>query len=208
MMFFLHLILHKLITRSVFHLDFEWWRIRLALHKPVCFSFSSFLGGSFITSFNCSFSSSSSSSSSSSVRGLISLKLLLSLFCLFPFLPNSTRSSPRVPWLGLGIRLGCRPDLQERRWLTEHFHNFRASKSIDRRVSCSSKPDEPFHNFRASRSGDQRVLCTSRTSCYGFWSSKIVKGFVGRGWSTNLEALNYSIYYIGVVVIEYNIHNM
>ena len=40
-------------------------------------------------------------------------------------------------------------------------------------------PDEPFHNFRASRSGDRQMLCSSGTSCDGFWSSKIVKGFVG-----------------------------
>ena len=40
-------------------------------------------------------------------------------------------------------------------------------------------PDELFHNFRASRSGDRRVLCYSGTSCDGFWSSEIVKGFVG-----------------------------
>ena len=26
-------------------------------------------------------------------------------------------------------------------------------------------PDEPFRNFRASRSGDRRILCSSGTSC-------------------------------------------
>ena len=40
-------------------------------------------------------------------------------------------------------------------------------------------PDEPFPNFRASRSGDRRTLCSSGSSCDGFWSYKIVKGFVG-----------------------------
>ena len=37
----------------------------------------------------------------------------------------------------------------------------------------------PFHNFRASRSGNRRILLTSRTSFDGFRSSKIVKGSVG-----------------------------
>ena len=41
------------------------------------------------------------------------------------------------------------------------------------------QPDEPFHNLRASRSGDRLILCSSGTSCDWFWSSKIVKGFVG-----------------------------
>ena len=39
--------------------------------------------------------------------------------------------------------------------------------------------DEPFHNFGAWRSGDRWILCSSGTSCDGFGSSKIVKGFVG-----------------------------
>ena len=39
--------------------------------------------------------------------------------------------------------------------------------------------DEPFHNFRASRSGDRRFLCSWGTSYDGFLSSEIVKGFVG-----------------------------
>ena len=29
-------------------------------------------------------------------------------------------------------------------------------------------PDEPFHNFRASRSGDRRILFSSGTPCDGF----------------------------------------
>ena len=37
----------------------------------------------------------------------------------------------------------------------------------------------PFHNFRASRSGDRRILCCLRTSWDGFWSSGVVKGSVG-----------------------------
>ena len=40
-------------------------------------------------------------------------------------------------------------------------------------------PDEPFHNFRASKSVDRRILCTSGASCDGFWSSNIGKWFVG-----------------------------
>ena len=40
-------------------------------------------------------------------------------------------------------------------------------------------PDKPFHNSGASISGDQQILCSSGTSCDGFWSSKIVKRFVG-----------------------------
>ena len=43
-------------------------------------------------------------------------------------------------------------------------------------------PDESFHNFRASRSRDRRILCSTRTLCDGFWSSKNVKEFVGLGW--------------------------
>ena len=35
-------------------------------------------------------------------------------------------------------------------------------------VSETVLPDEPFHNFRASRSGDRRILCSSGTSNYGY----------------------------------------
>ena len=48
-----------------------------------------------------------------------------------------------------------------------------------KRRQVRSLPGEPFHNFRASRPGDRPILCSSGTSCDGFWSSKIVKGFVG-----------------------------
>ena len=40
-------------------------------------------------------------------------------------------------------------------------------------------PDEPFHNFRASKSMDRAILCSSGTSCGGFQSSKVVKGQSG-----------------------------
>ena len=40
-------------------------------------------------------------------------------------------------------------------------------------------PDWPFCNFRASKSVDRRLLCSWRTSCGGFQSSKIVRGLVG-----------------------------
>ena len=40
-------------------------------------------------------------------------------------------------------------------------------------------PDQPFRHFRASRSGDELIFCSSKTSCNGFWSSNIVKGSVG-----------------------------
>ena len=46
-------------------------------------------------------------------------------------------------------------------------------------TKTNSPPDRPFRNFRAWRSGDQQILCSSVTSCDGFWSSKIVKGSVG-----------------------------
>ena len=39
--------------------------------------------------------------------------------------------------------------------------------------------DRPFHNFKTSRSGDKRILFSSGTSYDGFWSFKIVKGSVG-----------------------------
>ena len=45
--------------------------------------------------------------------------------------------------------------------------------------AASCFPEEHIHNFRASRSGDRRMLCSSETSCDWFWSSKIVKRFVG-----------------------------
>ena len=45
-------------------------------------------------------------------------------------------------------------------------------------------PDEPFHNFRASRSGDWPILCSSETSWDGFWSFKNVKVFVGEARCT------------------------
>ena len=41
-------------------------------------------------------------------------------------------------------------------------------------------PDEPFHNFKALKSVDRRILFSSGTSCDGFLSSKIGKGLVGR----------------------------
>ena len=44
---------------------------------------------------------------------------------------------------------------------------------------AKSFPDEHFRNFSASRSGDRRVISSSGTSCDGFWSCKIVKRFVG-----------------------------
>ena len=34
-------------------------------------------------------------------------------------------------------------------------------------------PDRLFHSFRASKSGDRHILCSSRTSIYGLWSPKI-----------------------------------
>ena len=43
-----------------------------------------------------------------------------------------------------------------------------------------SHPDEPFHNSRASKSGDRRISFSSGMSFDGFWSSSILKGFVGR----------------------------
>ena len=39
-------------------------------------------------------------------------------------------------------------------------------------------PVRPFHKWRASRSGDSQVLCSSKTSSDGFWSYKVVKGSV------------------------------
>ena len=34
-------------------------------------------------------------------------------------------------------------------------------------------PDWPLYYFITSKSGNQRILCWSRTSCDGFWSSKL-----------------------------------
>ena len=41
-------------------------------------------------------------------------------------------------------------------------------------------PDKPIHNFRASKSVDRLISWYWGTSCDGFWSSKFVKGPVGR----------------------------
>ena len=41
------------------------------------------------------------------------------------------------------------------------------------------RPDRLFHNFRASRSGNRRILCSSETSIDGFLDYNIVKGSVG-----------------------------
>ena len=40
-------------------------------------------------------------------------------------------------------------------------------------------PDSAFHKFRASRSGDRLILCSSKKSSDGFWRSNIVIGSVG-----------------------------
>ena len=51
------------------------------------------------------------------------------------------------------------------------------------------QPDEPFPYFRAWKYVDRLILCSSRTSCDGFWSSKIVKGLVGKAGPWNLRCL-------------------
>ena len=38
------------------------------------------------------------------------------------------------------------------------------------------RSDQTFHNFRASRSGDRRILLRSETSCDELWSPKFAKG--------------------------------
>ena len=43
-----------------------------------------------------------------------------------------------------------------------------------------TQPDRPFCNFRASKSGDRLLLCSSETSCDGFWGFKVAKRSVGR----------------------------
>ena len=55
-----------------------------------------------------------------------------------------------------------------------NYYRLRAS------VAFNKQPDKPFLNFRASRSGDRRILCSSGKSCDGIRSSKIVTGSVGR----------------------------
>ena len=41
-------------------------------------------------------------------------------------------------------------------------------------------PDEPFPNFRASKSVDRRILCSSESSNDGSQSSKMGKGLVNK----------------------------
>ena len=60
---------------------------------------------------------------------------------------------------------------QKKSWL-KFLRRFRRSFRI-------MLPDKHFPNFRASRSGDRRILFSSGTSFHGFWSSRIVKEFVG-----------------------------
>ena len=57
-------------------------------------------------------------------------------------------------------------------------------------------PDRPFHNFRASRSGDRQIKCSSKTPCNGLWSSKVMKESVGLAeafysWRVLVERLAY-----------------
>ena len=59
--------------------------------------------------------------------------------------------------------------------------------------SSSRLPDEPFHNFRASKSGDRLLLCSSGPSSDGFWGSKVVKGSVGSARSSNKLWAHYII---------------
>ena len=42
------------------------------------------------------------------------------------------------------------------------------------------KLDQAFQNFKTSKSLARRILCSSGTSSVGFWSSKIVRVSVGR----------------------------
>ena len=56
----------------------------------------------------------------------------------------------------------------------------------------SLHPDRPFHNFRASRAGDRRISCSSGTSCEGNESSKIGIGSVG----TDAHSAEYTLYYM------------
>ena len=51
----------------------------------------------------------------------------------------------------------------------EPFHNFNASKPVDRNVLCCTEmsiywclPDKPFYSFGASRSGDRRIFMQFR----------------------------------------------
>ena len=44
------------------------------------------------------------------------------------------------------------------------IHTFPILEPQNISIDVSKVPDEPFHNFRASRSGDMRILCSSRTS--------------------------------------------
>ena len=46
-------------------------------------------------------------------------------------------------------------------------------------MSSCYAPDRPFHNFRAPRSGDRRILCSSGESCDGFLSTEVAKKSVG-----------------------------
>ena len=54
----------------------------------------------------------------------------------------------------------------------------RRSKEAPRRKTYFLKayPDRFYHNFRASKSGDWRILCSSWASCDGSWSSNFVTG--------------------------------
>ena len=48
-------------------------------------------------------------------------------------------------------------------------------------------PDQPFHNFRASRTGDRRIKCSSRTSILKLQSCEMIGrvGQVGKSKMTN-----------------------
>ena len=52
-------------------------------------------------------------------------------------------------------------------------------------------PDEPFHNFRASKSMHRRILCSSGTWRYKFLSSKWWKGTLGSSSTTTIPKIRW-----------------
>ena len=71
----------------------------------------------------------------------------------------------------------------------------RNSDDVTFQSNCWQQPDEPFHEFRASKTADRRILCCSRTLCDRFWSSKNTERLVGSFWkATRVFSVSIIIY--------------
>ena len=69
-------------------------------------------------------------------------------------------------------------DFQATKWLELWSGIHPPKRQFWRDVTTQPRTDKPFHNFRSSKSVNRRILFSSGTLRVGFQSSKIVKGLV------------------------------